>query len=62
VLRMPDGTEVGAGVRGSQAQMKSLLESKVTPDWATLRYFGLTPDGVPRFPVVVDYGTGERTD
>jgi DNA ligase-1 len=62
VLRMPDGTEVGAGVRGSQAQMKTLLESNVTPDWATLRYFGLTPDGVPRFPVVVDYGTGERTD
>jgi hypothetical protein len=42
--------------------MKTLLESKVIPDWATLWYFGLTPDGVPRFPVVVDYGTGERTD
>jgi DNA ligase-1 len=62
ILRMPDGTECGAGVRGTQAQMKQLWESKETPNWATLRYFGLTPDGVPRFPVVVDYGVGERDD
>ena len=62
ILRMPDGTECGAGVRGTQAQMKELFESNVTPTWATLRYFGLTPDGVPRFPVVVDYGVGERDD
>ena len=59
---MPDGTECGAGVRGTQVQMKELFESNVTPTWATLRYFGLTPDGVPRFPVVVDYGVGERDD
>lgn len=62
ILRMSDGTECGAGVRGTQAQMKELFESNVTPTWATLRYFGLTPDGVPRFPVVVDYGVGERDD
>lgn len=62
ILRMPDGTECGAGVRGTQTQMKELFESNVTPTWATLRYFGLTPDGVPRFPVVVDYGVGERDD
>jgi len=42
--------------------MKELLESGKTPDWATVRYFNLTPDGVPRFPVVVDYGFGERDD
>ena len=62
ILRMPDGTECGAGVRGTQVQMKELFESNVTPTWATLRYFGLTPDGVPRFPVVLDYGVGERDD
>jgi DNA ligase-1 len=62
VLRMPDGTECGAGVRGTQSQMRELFESNVKPTWATLRYFGLTPDGVPRFPVVVDYGVGERDD
>jgi DNA ligase-1 len=62
VLRMPNGEKCGAGVRGTQTQMKELFESNVTPTWATLRYFGLTPDGVPRFPVVVDYGVGERDD
>ena len=61
-LRMPDGTEVGSGVRGNQEQLRTLWESKETPTWVTLRYFGLTPDGVPRFPVVIDYGIGDRID
>lgn len=61
-LLMPDGREFGGGVRGNQEQLKALWESNVTPDWATCRYFELTPDGIPRFPVVIDYGNGERTD
>ena len=61
-LALDDGTEFGSGVRGTYEQMQSLLESGVTPDWATCRYFELTPDGIPRFPVVIDYGTGKRTD
>ena len=61
-LALEDGTEFGSGVRGTYEQMQGLLESGVTPDWATCRYFELTPDGVPRFPVVIDYGTGKRTD
>lgn len=61
-LVMPDGTVVGAGVRGKQEELKNLWETGDTPNWATLRYFGLTPDGVPRFPVVIDYGYGERSD
>ena len=62
ILRMPNGETCGSGVRGKQDVLKALWDSQVSPTWATLRYFGLTPDGVPRFPVVVDYGTGERTD
>ena len=62
ILALPDGTEFGSGVRGTQAQLKELLESDVTPDWATCRYFELSNDGVPRFPVVIDYGTGVRED
>ena len=61
-LIMPSGENCGAGVRGKQDKLKELWESGNTPSWATLRYFGLTPDGVPRFPVVIDYGYGERTD
>lgn len=62
IVQMPDGTVCGAGVRGNQETMKQLFESKVKPDWATVRYFNLTPDGVPRFPVVVDWGQGKRED
>ena len=62
ILAMPDGVEFGAGVRGNQEQLRQLLESPDKPNWATCRYFELTPDGVPRFPVVIDYGTGQRED
>jgi DNA ligase 1 len=54
--------EFGAGVRGNQKLLKELFQSKVTPDWVTLRYFQLTPDGIPRFPVVIDWGVGQRED
>ena len=62
ILEMPDGRQCGAGVRGNQKVLKDLLESGKTPEWATLRYFTPTPDGMPRFPVVVDWGFGERDD
>ncbi len=62
VLRDKDGKEFGSGVRGQQAQLKELWESKNAPNWATCRYFELTPDGVPRFPVIIDYGHGLRED
>jgi DNA ligase-1 len=62
VLKLPNGAEFGAGVRGNQAQLEELWNSDTKPTWATLRYFEMTPDGVPRFPVVIDYGTGVRED
>lgn len=62
ILELPNGTQFGAGVRGTQETMKQLYESNNTPDWATLRYFTPTPDGIPRFPVVVDWGNGTRED
>lgn len=62
ILRLPSGAEFGAGVRGTQTVLRELFESGVTPDWVTLRYFTPTPDGVPRFPVVIDWGRGKRED
>jgi len=62
ILAKPDGTEFGSGVRGTQEVLKKLWENGKVPDWATLRYFNETPDGIPRFPVVIDYGFGERED
>ncbi len=53
-LRLADGRPFGAGIRGTQSQMKALLTAE-RPATATVRYFALTPDGVPRFPVVTAF-------
>ena len=62
IIELPDGRPCGSGVRGKYANLSKLLKSGKTPDWATVRYFELTPDGMPRFPVVIDYGWGKRED
>lgn len=54
--------ECDATPRGSYEKMAALLASGNTPDWATVRFFGRTPDGKLRFPVAVDYGYGARVD
>jgi DNA ligase-1 len=51
-----------AGVRGDMLTLRNLLEDGQKPEWVTLRYFTPTPDGVPRFPVVIDWGFGKRED
>lgn len=62
ILELADGTQFSSGVRGSQDKLADLLKTKDNIDWATCRYFELSNDGVPRFPVVIDYGTGTRQD
>ena len=61
-LELGDGRTFRSGVRGNQATLKDLLEQEVKPTWVTCRYFELSPDGVPRFPVVIDWGVGVRND
>ena len=61
-LKLGDGRTFRSGVRGQQAVLKDLLEQEVKPTWVTCRYFELSPDGVPRFPVVIDWGVGVRND
>lgn len=58
VLKLPDGREFGAGLKGSKDFAESVLKvaSQYPGQWATVRYFALTPDGVPRFPVAVELG------
>jgi len=60
-LQLADGRTFSSGIRGSQAQLKTLLDNPDI-DWATCRYFELSNDGVPRFPVTIDYGKGQRND
>jgi DNA ligase-1 len=56
---LPDGREFGSGVRGTQAQMTTLLNGP-KPEKATIRFFQLTPDGIPRFGVATAFHTGDR--
>ncbi len=53
VCTLPDGREFGAGVKGNQGFCKELLsrDVKIT----TIQFFELTPDGVPRFPIAIDF-------
>lgn len=59
-----DGTTFKAGVRGTQEQMAAKLAEK--DDWigseVTVRYPNLTPDGIPRFGVVVAWWKGSRKE
>ena len=61
-LELGDGREFKSGVRGNQKVLKKLLRQEVKPNWVTVRYFEKTPDGIPRFPVVIDWGIGKRND
>jgi len=64
VCRLPDGREFGAGVKGNQAFTKDLLENKqrYIGGQATIKFFALTPDGIPRFPVATDFHPIGRVD
>lgn len=57
-----DGRTFGSGIKGTHEYCKGLL--KEAADYVggtgTVQYFGLTPDGVPRFPVTVALFKGER--
>ena len=60
---LTDGTETfKSGVRGNQATLKALLEQEEKPTWVTCRFFERSVDNIPRFPVVIDWGIGERND
>ncbi len=61
-----DGKIFGAGIRGSFKAGVELLEkygtTVPTRMTATVRFFMRSPDGVPRFPVVVDFQPEGRND
>jgi DNA ligase-1 len=55
VIKLPNGQECGAGMRGTQEFAKNLLTYAFACKSATIRYFGETPDGMLRFPVAIDF-------
>jgi hypothetical protein len=59
-FQLEDGRVCGAGIKGDQDRMKKLLSVGMLPPDAqvTVRYFKRTPDGMPRFPVAIDFHNG----
>jgi DNA ligase-1 len=58
---LQNGRTFNAGIRGTRERAASLLHET---NWVavTVRYQNLTPDGVPRFPVVVKFWDAEATN
>lgn len=56
----PDRKEFGAGVKGTREYAEGLVGKNFQT--AKVRYFELTPDGVPRFGIVLALYEGERDD
>jgi DNA ligase-1 len=58
--RNEKGERPKAGIKGDMDFCRSLIDRK--PKFITLRYFALTPAGIPRFPVAIDFHDGARKD
>lgn len=58
VCRLPDGREFSAGIKGSYDRGVELLTE--THKIVTIKYFQLTPDGIPRFGVATMFHGSSR--
>lgn len=55
ILQNTDGSTFKSNIKGDQEHLSSMLQAKrnLIGKFATVKYFNLTPDGVPRFPYVI---------
>lgn len=55
IVRGDDGKQFRTNIKGSREYVKELLEQKneLVGKQVTIKFFNLTPDGIPRFPFVV---------
>lgn len=60
ICKTKGGKTFGAGLKGTRDYALSLIGQ--TFKTATVRYFELTPDGVPRFGIVISLYEGDRDD
>jgi DNA ligase-1 len=56
-LKLDNGKTFDSSARGTTEQYKEILKNKdnYIGTQATVRYQALTPDGIPRFPVIIDW-------
>ena len=55
VFQTPDGKPFKSNVKGTWEETAEMLRNKseLIGKEATVKYFNLTPDGIPRFPYVI---------
>lgn len=58
--RLPNGRTFDSGIRGNFDYYKEILKNKKKYKTGTVRFFGYTPDEIPRFPVTVALFEGKR--
>lgn len=58
ICRLPDGRTFGAGIKGTRERAATLLHE--THKVVTIKFFQLTPDGIPRFPVAIKFHGAKR--
>ena len=63
-LKKADGAVFGSGVRGNRDSYRDLLtnKQKYIGTLASVRFQNYTPDGVPRFPVVVKFWMSNKRE
>jgi DNA ligase-1 len=61
VFNTKDGKRFKSNVKGTFAETAEILENKdsLIGKEATVKYFNLTPDGIPRFPYVIKINRNE---
>jgi DNA ligase-1 len=61
VFNTKDGKRFKSNVKGTFAETADILENKdsLIGKEATVKYFNLTPDGIPRFPYVIKINRNE---
>ena len=64
VMKREDGVTFRSNIKGSHDFLKDLLPKadSLVGTFATIKYFNLTPDGIPRFPYLIRLRDGKGQD
>jgi len=64
VMKREDGVTFRSNIKGSHDFLKALLPKadSLVGTFATIKYFNLTPDGIPRFPYLIRLRDGKGQD
>lgn len=64
ILEREDGVQFNSNIKGSRDFLKELFYNKenLVGKFATVKYFNLTPSGIPRFPYVIKIRDGVGVD